>query len=250
MRIPASVGGIVAIAMSISAGAQTLNSPDRAGAAQASPPAGPMFGTSSTSTLTLPAVTFQLVSGVEGSIDATAARSCVSDAPCTWLAGVTLPSGSRITQLELEACDEDPASKVSFSLRRHPVPMQAAVPIVNNGSTGIADTPGCDVFPVVADHTVDNQANSYVAEVSAAPGTNVRFGAVRVGYQLQVSPAPSTATFSDVPTSHAFFQFIEALAASRITAGCGDGKFCPDDPVTRGQMAVFLATALGLSFPN
>jgi S-layer homology domain len=250
MRIRTSVVGIIAIAVSFTAGAQSLNSPDRADTAQASLPVGPAFGTSSASILTLPAVTFQLVSGVEGIIDGAAARSCTSDAPCTWLAGVTLPSGSRITQLELEACDEDPASKVSFSLRRHPVPMQTEVPIVNNGSTGIADTPGCALFPVVADHTVDNQANSYVAEVSAAPGTNVRFGAVRVGYQLQVSPAPATATFNDVGTSHPFFQFIEALAASRITAGCGDGKFCPDDPVTRGQMAVFLATALGLSFPN
>ncbi len=209
-----------------------------------------MFGTSTTSTLTLPAVTFQLVSGVEGTIDDTAAKSCASDAPCTWLAGLTLLSGSRITELELEACDEDSASKVAFGLRRHPVPMQSAVPIVVNGGTGIADTPGCALFPVTVDHTVDNQANSYVVEVSAAPGNNVRFGAVRVSYQLQVSPAPATATFNDVPTSHPFFQFIEALAASRITAGCGDGNFCPDAAVTRGQMAVFLATALGLNFPN
>jgi hypothetical protein len=26
--------------------------------------------------------------------------------------------------------------------------------------------------------------------------------------------------------------------------------YCPDQPVTRGQMAVFLAKALGLHFPN
>jgi hypothetical protein len=53
-----------------------------------------------------------------------------------------------------------------------------------------------------------------------------------------------------VPTNHPFFQFIEALAASRITSGCGGGNFCPDAPVTRGQMAVFLARALGLNFQN
>ncbi len=43
-----------------------------------------------------------------------------------------------------------------------------------------------------------------------------------------------------------FFQFIEALAESGITAGCGNGNFCPDAALTRGQMAVFLAKALGL----
>lgn len=44
---------------------------------------------------------------------------------------------------------------------------------------------------------------------------------MRVYYTLQVSPAPAVATFSDVPTSHPFFRFIEALVASGITAGCG-----------------------------
>jgi hypothetical protein len=51
-----------------------------------------------------------------------------------------------------------------------------------------------------------------------------------------------------VPTSHAQFRFVEALAASGITGGCGGGDFCPNNPVTRGQMAVFLATALGLHY--
>jgi S-layer homology domain len=69
------------------------------------------------------------------------------------------------------------------------------------------------------------------------------------GHHLQVSPAPGAATFGDVPTGHPFFQFVEALAASGITAGCGNGNFCPDAPLTRGQMAVFLSKALGLHWP-
>jgi hypothetical protein len=63
---------------------------------------------------------------------------------------------------------------------------------------------------------------------------------------LPVSPAPGTATFNDVPTNHPFFRYVEALYASGITAGCGSNNFCPDAPVTRGQMSVFLAKALGL----
>ena len=50
--------------------------------------------------------------------------------------------------------------------------------------------------------------------------------------------------------SHPFFQHVEALATSGITAGCGGGNFCPDHPLTRGQMAVFLAKALGLHWPG
>ena len=39
--------------------------------------------------------------------------------------------------------------------------------------------------------------------------------------------------------------FIEEMASAGITAGCGGGNFCPDVPVTRGQIAVFIETALG-----
>ncbi len=71
-----------------------------------------------------------------------------------------------------------------------------------------------------------------------------------VVYKLQVSPAPGTATFLDVPTNHQFFRFVEALVDAGITAGCGAGNFCPDQPLTRGQMAAFMSIALGLHFPN
>jgi S-layer homology domain len=74
-------------------------------------------------------------------------------------------------------------------------------------------------------------------------------GAVRVNWRRQVSPAPSTASFADVPTDHPLFQFIQALYASGITAGCGGDNFCPNAPLTRGQMAVFLSKALGLHWP-
>ena len=55
---------------------------------------------------------------------------------------------------------------------------------------------------------------------------------------------PAVATFNDVPTSHPFFQYVEALAASGITGGCGNGNYCPNNTVTRQQMAVFLLKAL------
>jgi hypothetical protein len=53
------------------------------------------------------------------------------------------------------------------------------------------------------------------------------------------------ARFSDVGGSP-FESSIEALAAAGITSGCGADRFCPDDVVTRGQMAAFLVRALDL----
>ena len=46
--------------------------------------------------------------------------------------------------------------------------------------------------------------------------------------------------FGDAPPGYWAFTFIEALARAGITAGCGNGNYCPSAPVTRAQMAVFL----------
>ena len=91
-----------------------------------------------------------------------------------------------------------------------------------------------------------NAAQLAITIFVPVPGSNLRFKAVDLWWMRQVSPEPSVATFSDVPTNHPQFQFIEALEASAITVGCGGGNYCPDSPLTRGQMAVFLAKALGL----
>ena len=42
-------------------------------------------------------------------------------------------------------------------------------------------------------------------------------------------------SFTDVPPSRWAYGFIETLLHSGITAGCGDGVFCPADPVSRWQ---------------
>jgi S-layer homology domain len=46
--------------------------------------------------------------------------------------------------------------------------------------------------------------------------------------------------FSDVPTNHTFHNDIDWLFDNDITAGCSATRFCPEDDVTRGQMAAFL----------
>ena len=59
----------------------------------------------------------------------------------------------------------------------------------------------------------------------------------------------SIGSFIDVSTTNTFYADIEWLAAAGITVGCNppfNTKFCPNDPVTRGQMAAFLDRALNL----
>jgi S-layer homology domain len=169
-----------------------------------------------------------------------------------WWASVHLPAGALVDRIELEACDTNPAGAIEFGMVRGSSPAGAAVAVTPTGSTGV--NPGCAFFPLslTAPLTIDNRNNNYwlFKRYGATDSTN-RVNAIRVFYRLQVSPAPAVATFpNDVPTSHVFFRFIEALARAGVTAGCGPGAYCPDAPLTRGQMAVFLSIALGLHFPD
>ncbi|MYE56997.1 MAG: insulinase family protein, partial [Acidimicrobiaceae bacterium] len=54
------------------------------------------------------------------------------------------------------------------------------------------------------------------------------------------------AAFVDVSADHPYVDDIDRLAGGRITAGCATNpsRYCPDQHVTRGQMAAFLARAL------
>jgi hypothetical protein len=53
---------------------------------------------------------------------------------------------------------------------------------------------------------------------------------------------PAQGIFSDLPISSPFAPWIEDLYNLGITSGCGTSplRYCPSDPVTRAQMAVFL----------
>ena len=109
----------------------------------------------------------------------------------------------------------------------------------NLGSTIIANSDEC---------TYRFRVRFGNGDLTGPGNSTLQFLKARVQWLRQVSAAPGAATFTDVPTGHPFFRFVEALVSSGITGGCGGGNYCPDSPVTRGQMAVFLATALGLNF--
>lgn len=51
---------------------------------------------------------------------------------------------------------------------------------------------------------------------------------------------PETPYFTDVPSTHPFFKYIQKMRELNITSGCSPTAYCPDANVTRGEMAVFL----------
>lgn len=58
-----------------------------------------------------------------------------------------------------------------------------------------------------------------------------------------VFPYPSQPYFTDVPPQHPQFPYIQKLRELGITVGCTPTQFCPEENVSRAQMAVFLVRA-------
>ena len=75
------------------------------------------------------------------------------------------------------------------------------------------------------------------------PGSQSPIGARRF-----LSTAKDWSTPNRIATDvlHRQAGLLEQLAREGITAGCGNGKYCPNVTVTRDQMAVFLVRTFGL----
>jgi hypothetical protein len=174
-------------------------------------------------------------------------------------APITLPNGSLLTQLVAYIHDVSGADNVVVWLCRDWIhsasgasPGSDCLRLQSAGSPGDTYLQVFPNLPILYRQDVDGDGVydvvSYHVEVfTGSSDTAIRM--VRLRWKRQVSPAPNAASFNDVPTNDPAFQFIEALVASGITAGCGGGNYCPDASLTRRQMAVFLAKALGLHWP-
>jgi hypothetical protein len=103
-------------------------------------------------------------------------------------------------------------------------------------------------FTVRSQYDVDDDGSPDDVAYVVAAGSDVAsaVGGVQIRWRRQVSPPPAAPTFLDVPETDGAWPQVEALAASGVTTGCGNGDYCPDATLTRRQMAVFLAKALGL----
>ena len=97
---------------------------------------------------------------------------------------------------------------------------------------------------------VNNRPPSYLSTSVGAPGF-LTIGTLSYQFTAGPSATPIGALwatgFVDIASS-TFEPDIIWLANAGITGGCAPNYFCPDDPVTRGQMAAFLDR--GLSLPS
>jgi len=179
-------------------------------------------------------------------------------------AQVDLPTGAEIHAVMWHIYDGTASgSWSSLQLVRYQAARTGTTPdedIIQDFSSGWAATPDYavlqdpDGLPVIvrAYEDIDGSGGKdFVAYVLYAycwgtPLSQLRLFGVTIYWRRVISPAPASPTFPDVAPGYWAYQEIEALAAAEITTGYPDGTFRPTNPVTRAQMATFLARALGL----
>jgi hypothetical protein len=166
-----------------------------------------------------------------------------------------VPGGASISSFALTYCETNaapPFATISWYMCDRSG--NCTSPAFDSFDFGIFGT-GChDVTSFPSPVTMNNGNNELMVDIFFAhTDGSESIGSAGFGYNLQLSPAPGTPTFSDVPLSDTAYAFVEAFVSAGITVGCDAGppaRYCPDDFVTRRQMAVFIAKALGLDWSD
>ena len=163
-------------------------------------------------------------------------------------AHIRLPSGARLAIARIFYDDNDNDGRVWFWIDRTTVnetpgvawninqffgPLQSPLGIGRWGNTGGN-----------VNITIANRLQILTGRFRS-DGAGSCFAGVRLFWNRQIGPQGGS-IFADVNPGSVFARGINNLARSGITSGCAPGLFCPNDGVTRAQMATFLARALGL----
>ncbi len=115
-----------------------------------------------------------------------------------------------------------------------------------------ANSPGCNWAPSAAGFVTiayggatGNGAVGFTVSANAIGAD--RTGMIAVGVQtVSLTQRGSAEVFTDVTPSSYYFDFVNLMDADGITGGCQTSppEYCPNDTVTRGEMAVFLVTTV------
>lgn len=140
-----------------------------------------------------------------------------------------------------------PTTALPGSSAGYPLTIKASIPGCQ--WSAVASTP----WVTLTSATTGSGNGTVSFSLANNSGADPRNGYIVAGGQwwqfIQKSLVP-TLPFSDVPVTHLFFDSISLLKGNNISSGCGSGRFCPEEPMTRSEMAAFIIRALfGESFP-
>lgn len=163
----------------------------------------------------------------------------------------------------VEHCNGNPPAATGTVYYNYTPPSLCVLSISPFSASFSAD-PGTGSFNVTQASNCNWTASSNVPWITVTSGAGAGNGAVSYSVTANTGTGNRTGTitisgstftivqgkdFLDVPKTHLFYTEIGQLSARGITVGCTNGTYCPEDPVTRQQMAAFIIRALGEFHP-
>ena len=107
--------------------------------------------------------------------------------------------------------------------------------------TGYSDVSANDWFASAVDYVTDNGMMNGTGTNTFGPKANTTRGmVVTVLYRLENEPSTAAASFTDVASGAYYANAVAWANANGIVSGYGNGKFGPNDKVTREQFAAIL----------
>ncbi len=190
-----------------------------------------------TATSNLPEITVSPTSGTgSGSVTVT----LPSDAAGALVNATVVLAGQTIQVYELGGC------ALTLSQTSLAADVNGGTQVVNiSGPSSCTWTSFANV-PWVTVNPVSGTGPGAVA-ISFASNANGmdRTGAISIaGGTISLLQDFTPQTFADVPPSAFYFDAVNLMSEKGITAGCGNGDFCPNLNLTRAEMAVFIVRAI------
>jgi serine protease AprX len=137
--------------------------------------------------------------------------------------------------------------------------VRVSVELLGCASEEASQLVSVDFLDVPPEHPFHNQVNTIARNRITAgcqdgksfcpdsPNTRAEMSVflLKAKYGADHVPPPATGTvFDDVPIDYWAAAWIEELASLHVTGGCTLTSYCPDAPVSRAEMAVFLLKTL------
>jgi hypothetical protein len=177
--------------------------------------------------------------------------------PGHWIAPIHLPDNTRLVRATLYGYDSSTPFGIIFNVLKYNQNTRITTPqIVGGGPLESLGNGGYFQLPAQINKNIDNTNQVYYAFVNTNTAAGFdgvtlgdhrhRYSGVKLLWYRQISTPPASHTFQDVFPGDWYYSAVEALVASGITVGCDAHNFCPNDSITRAEVAAFLARALGL----
>ena len=147
----------------------------------------------------------------------------------------------------LEPSETFRAAPTWFNPGTFPVPSVTGILTANSGILPAKSTASYDTIPGGESRSCSDSDDCYSARISSSRPAGHHDASITESLSSGESKQwllHVGESFSDVPTDYWAYPSVETIYHHGITAGCGSGFFCPEDIISRWQMAVFLTASI------